>query len=143
MPTKFDNMTMAQLREQASVAADKKAEYDEIIKNVKAEIAIRAKDDAEQAYKDKGVDTGTARTVIDGVPLKLNRSKTVIWDQPELRRIARTLPADEAKKIFKLEIGIDEKVYNAIENEELKKQLKKARTIKAGKSSVDFEIKVT
>lgn len=135
----YDNMTMSELREKASEAADTKAKYDDIIIGVKAEIALRCKEEIDKAYKDN--ETGVARIVVEDIPLKLDRGKKVEWNQNVLKSVFKTLPP-EIKKLFKVAISISETNYKKVEDDILKERLDAGRTVSPGNVKIDFEIKV-
>jgi len=142
MATKYDNMSMDQLRKMACNAEDEKARASEILNDIKREVARRISADIDEAYREKGKLTGIARVVSEGVPIKLNRPETVKINQDAAKELAKSIGAENAKNLFVVDIKIPASKYKDIDDIELKKKVDKIRTIKPGSLSIDFEIKV-
>lgn len=93
---------------------------------------------AAQAYVTKGVDSGTARIpASNSLELKLSRSKEVVWDTEELKRVAKDMTLEQTQHFLKVSLEVPEKVYAAAEPI-MREKFRKARQVKVGATKFSF-----
>jgi hypothetical protein len=91
----------------------------------------------EAELKRKGKTHGAITvTLDDGLQLTLERKQTVTWDQEKLQNIYECLPIETAANIIEIKMNVPERVYAAISDPDLLKDLKEARTTKIGDATV-------
>jgi hypothetical protein len=104
-----------------------------------AEIQRRyAKNLFDNAIKAKGKEHGEGTDIIDGIKVRVGVKQTVSWDTEKLKTVYATLPGDVAEKVFKLTLGVPEKIFNALTDKELIDKLTDARTTKLSPPMVEF-----
>jgi hypothetical protein len=62
--------------------------------------------------------------------------KTVKYDNPALYTIAASIPWEQAQQVFKIEFDVAEKTLKSLEDEDLKKRIAAARTVKYGEPKI-------
>lgn len=105
------------------------------------ESLLKAYGDARTAeLKLAGKESGSKSFEEEGVKLKFEISKKVKWHSGLLESIGRSLPAEIAQKLFKVEISVPEKTFDALLDAELIRVLKTARTVEYGAPKVTFDV---
>lgn len=74
----------------------------------------------------------------DGVKLTAEVKATVKWDSQKLEDIAKTMPWQDAQRLFKIEFSVPEKNYAAVRDEKLLDKLIDARTVKYSEPKITF-----
>jgi|GEM_PF-2459103 len=93
----------------------------------------------QNAYLTAKKDTGTVNVAASNtLDLKIERDKTVVWDQAKLRAALDSMNADTARHYAKVSIEIPEAKYNAAPPD-IQKTLAEARSIKVGKNKFTFK----
>lgn len=96
--------------------------------------------DARAAYTEAKKDTGTVTIAAPGsnlLALKVEIDKTVVWDQEKLPAIFKAMKPEDARHYAKVTYGVAEDTYKAAPPN-VQKELKTARTLKAGKMKFTF-----
>lgn len=111
------------------LTAERKVLLAEIARRYEAEIAI--------LYKAAGKQHG--KVTVPGLirfGIEVDTRQTVTWDQAKLREAADTFKPEDAAQIFKVELSVPEKIYNALLDGDVKKALTDARTTKLSAPSI-------
>lgn len=106
------------------------------IKSINQDIAIIAKPLVDAALKKKDKTDGTVTFAKDDTVYKGEVDKSVKWDQALLMEVLNTIPWDQGKEIFKIELSVGEKVFKAITDEALKKRIEAARIVTYGEPKI-------
>lgn len=116
--------------EQAKLAASVK-------KLINGHISDRLKAQIAQAYLNKGEDTGSVHLLVDGLDVKVERSKTVTWDQGKLAEVAKQIAAagDDVSEYVKVAYSVSEAAYKAWPSM-IRKMFEPARTVKPGSDAM-------
>jgi len=87
-------------------------------------------------YKSAGKDTGTVRLAAPGsnlLELKVERDKTVVWDQEKTLKVLNGMKPEDARHYGKIKVEIPEAKYTAAPPD-VQKLLTPLRSVKAGKN---------
>jgi hypothetical protein len=106
-----------------------------------AELVRRHGATVAKAIADRGKEHGSASVVLPdlpGVKLVGEVKRTVAWDQGKLLGLAFSMPQDEARKVFKLEISVPEAAFNEASGN-FRAALEDARTTKLGALTLKVE----
>ena len=103
--------------------------------HVQAELTARLAPSVKSELAALNKPAGTVNmTLQGGMSAKGVVDKKIEWDSEKLIAIAQTMPWARVIKIFKIDFGVAEKIYEGIKatDEDLAAQLDKARTVKYG-----------
>ena len=75
----------------------------------------------------------------DGTEITLEKKQTVTWDQEKLQNVYECLPLETAANIIEIKMNVPERVYAAISDPDLLKDLNEARTTKIGEATVKIK----
>lgn len=85
---------------------------------------------------------GDVTDTVFGERLKYSVKQTVKWDSARLAEVRKSIPAEAAEKIFKVELSIPEAKYAALSDvfgdSEIVNKIKEARTVKYSEPKVEF-----
>lgn len=129
---KFDGMSLAEVaRVRASLVEDME-ELKTQLNEASDEILRRLEATIQAEYSGRGVQHGLVRFEKDGVSVAVEIRKTVKWDQTDLRELSNRLPPEVNARIFDVELGIKERLYDAMARTDLPlyTALGQARTVK-------------
>lgn len=83
-------------------------------------------------FKTIGKESGSERFEIDGVKLKFEIGKTVKWDSKTLFKIWEKCSPIVRSALFSIKISVPEKQFDALEDAELIKAIRQARSVEYG-----------
>lgn len=106
---------------------------------VQKEIERRTQTAVESAFLAAGKQHGTVSVALgSGFIAKADIAKTVKYDSEKLEALAKTMPYDQARAMFKIKFEVSEKLYDGIKvtNPTLARQVDDARTVTYGKPKI-------
>lgn len=103
-----------------------------------AGITIKYAARVKSAYLEKGVDTGKAHIVDDGIGIELEIPKSVSWDQDGLRDELSKMEPETARHYGKIKFEVPEAKFSSAPPD-IKGKLDGLRTVKPGKMKIRFE----
>lgn len=89
----------------------------------------------------QGKDTGTINLMLEGFKITETVPKKVEWDQEKLGELFNRIMSagDKPNEYMRMKLDVPEKLYEGF-SEPVKALFAEARTIKAGKSTLKFEV---
>ena len=135
----FDIETIGILLEDAKALS---ASATKVSRALQGEVEERFKKDIQQAYADKGEDTGTIKLPVGAWTVEVNRPKKVEWDQKALQTVYQSIKdsGGDPQDFMEVNLVVTEKAYGSwTENTQAK--FADARTVVPG--NVSIKIKAT
>jgi regulator of replication initiation timing len=94
---------------------------------------------AQATYKREEKVDGTVKFASGDRIFKSVITKSVGYDQDKLFAIANSIPWQQAQQVFKIKLDVSETTFKKLEDEDLKKRLTEARTVKYGEPKITLE----
>ena len=137
----FKNLPIGELYVLQEVAKSGLAEAKSFVSLLSASIMLRFMPAVAIAYNLAEKEHGTVRVDLpDGYQVKADITRTVVWDQAALKKIAQDMDWEEIQHYFKIKFDVPSAVYDGIApGSGLKGEFTVARTVKFGAPKVVIE----
>jgi hypothetical protein len=100
---------------------------------VEAEVSRRQESTAADVFRAARKEYGSATyTDAEGRKFKAEARREVKWDSDKLQEIASSMPWSEVSAVFDIKFSVPERVYNTMNDLQLRTRLDAARTTKTG-----------
>lgn len=135
-PSSLAAIPIATLMQQRDELSAQMANLSKAVAAIDAEIASRYVPAFMDLLKQQGKDAGSITFVRDGFKMKGEVRKSVKWDSAKLHQIAAGMDWPTVQRLFKIEFSVAEATYKALLDDELRRKLDEARTVKLSAPSV-------
>lgn len=139
MNTDYTKMSLAELRSLATDIHQAAAVHKAALSEIETEVLRRHGDAMSAALSADGKSVGECSREIDGIKITFARKAKVKWDNDTLETIAASMPWATAKKVFKIEFSVPERIYKALTDDSLVNRLNEARTVEVAEPRITFD----
>lgn len=139
MKTDYTKLSLAELRSLANDIHQAASVHKAALADIETELVRRHGDALSRALADDGKTVGECSREIDGIKLTFARKAKVKWDNGTLETIAASMPWATAKKVFKIEFSVPERIYKALTDDALVNRLNEARTVEIAEPRISFD----
>lgn len=137
-PSALAAIPIAALMQQRDQLSAQMSNLSKAISTIDGEVASRYVPAFAALLAQQGKEAGSLTFERDGFKMKGDVRKSVKWDGAKLQAIASGMDWPTASRLFKIEFGVSEATYKALIDEELRKRLDDARTVKLSTPSVSI-----
>jgi hypothetical protein len=135
----FEGVSDAELYETIEQGRQLLAEGKQHMADLEAEVSRRQENTAADIFRTAKKDHGSVSFVDnDGNKFKVEVKREVKWDSDKLQAIASGMSWGEVERTFDIKFNVPERIYNTMNDIELRTKLDTARTTKTSDMRVVF-----